>query len=143
MGAAIPGGDTSRSFLVSDFIATRNGAIDLTITGLAAGNYVFRSHHLDTITGSGLGFAQGATSTTRNTIEARIGGVLKASVQPTGLGPSGLGTTFIQNSQIPTLAFAFTHNGTSPLVVELRSTLANGTDNFLLLNGFEILESAP
>ena len=71
---AIPGGDTSLSFLVSDFIGTREGAIDLTLTGLAPGNYVFRSYHLDPFTGSGLGFAQGSTATTPNTIEARVDG---------------------------------------------------------------------
>lgn len=140
---AIPGGDTSRPFLVSDFIATRAGAIDISITGLAAGDYVFRSHHLDTLTGSGLGFAQGSSATTPNLVEARVGGVLKASVQPDALGPNGLNTTFIGNGQIPALGFAFSHDGTSPLVIELRSTLANGADRFLLLNGFEILESGP
>lgn len=140
---AIPGGDTSLSFLVADFIATREGAIDIGINGLAAGDYVFRSYHLDTFNGSGLGFAQGLTTTTPNHIEARIGGITKASVQPTALSPSGLNTTFINNGQIPTLEFSFSHNGASPLTIELRSTLSNGTDSFLLLNGFEIYESAP
>ncbi|MEX1048442.1 MAG: hypothetical protein WED15_02860 [Akkermansiaceae bacterium] len=140
---AIPGGDTSRSFLVADFITTRKGAIDLTITGLPAGNYVFRSHHLDTQTTGQLGFAQGATTTTPNTIEARIGGVTKASVQPTALGSSGLNTTFISDAQIPTLLFPFAHDGNSPLVIQLRSTVPNATDNFLLLNGFEILQANP
>lgn len=140
---AIPGGDTSRSFLVADFIATRQGAIDLEITGLAAGDYVFRSYHLDTITGSALGFAQGTTTTTPNTIEARIGGTLKASVQPTALGSAGLGTTFINDSQIPTLAFAFSHDGVGPLMIELRSTQSTGSENFLLMNGFELLQANP
>lgn len=140
---AIPGGDTSRSFLVSDFIATRGGAIDLTITGLPAGDHFFRSYHLDPFTGSGLGFAQGSSSTTPNTIEARLGGVVKASVQPTALGPAGLNTTFIADGQIPALGFAFTHDGSSPLVIQLRSTLSNGADSFLLLNGFEIHEHTP
>ena len=76
---AIPGGDTSLSFLVADFIATREGALDIGITDLPAGNYIFRSYHLDTFTGSGLGFAQGSSTTTPNTIEARIGGVLQGS----------------------------------------------------------------
>jgi acetyl esterase/lipase len=140
---AIPGGDTSLSYLVSDFIATREGAIDLEITGLAAGDYVFRSHHLDTFTGTALGFAQGATSTTPNSIEARIGGVVKDTVQPTALGSVGLNTTFINDSQIPKLEFSFSHDGLSPLIIELRSTLSNGSSNFLLLNGFEIFQSNP
>jgi hypothetical protein len=140
---ATPGGDTSRSFLVSDFIATRQGGIDIEITNLAAGNYVFRSYHLDTFTGSTLGFAQGSGTTTPNMIEARIGGVLKASVQPTALGSAGLNTTFINDSQIPTLAFAFSHDGDGPLVIELRATKSNGSDNFLLLNGFAIHPKYP
>jgi hypothetical protein len=140
---AIPGGDISRSFLVADFIATRTGVLDIGITGLPAGNYIFRSHHLDTFTSANLGFAQGATTTTPNTIEARIGGVAKDSVQATALGSSGLNNTFISDAQIPTLLFPFTHDGTTPLVIELRSTFSNGADNFLLLNGFEILQANP
>lgn len=140
---AIPGGDTSLSFLVSDFIATRQGAIDLEITGLAAGNYYFRSWHLDTITGSALGFAQGVNNTTPNTIEARIGGSLKASVQPTALGSAGLNTTFISDGQIPMLGFPFSHTGSSPLTIQLRSTQSNGSENFLLLNGFELFQTHP
>ena len=140
---AIPGGDTSRSFLVADFIATREGAMDLSITGLPAGNYVYRSFHLDTFTSANLGFAQGTTTTTPNTIEARLGGVVQDLVQATALGSSGLNTTFINDAQIPTLLFPFTHDGTTPLVVELRSTFSNGADNFLLLNGFEILQANP
>ncbi len=140
---AIPGGDTSLSYLVSDFIATRTGAIDLTITGLAAGTYAFRSYHLDTLTGSGLGFAQGATTTTPNLIEAGIGGVVKASVQPTALGPNGLNTTFINDGQIPRISFIFHHDGTGPLTIELRATRSNGGDSHLLVNGFELLQAIP
>ena len=136
---AIPGGDTSKSFLVADFIATRKGAIDISITNLPAGDYFFRSCHLDTLTGSGLGFAQGASSTSPNTIEARIGSTLMASVQPTALGPSGLNTTFINDLQIPTLRFHFTHADGSPLNIHLTSTETNGPDSYLLLNGFELL----
>ncbi|MCK4563932.1 MAG: hypothetical protein KAU94_04600 [Verrucomicrobia bacterium] len=140
---AIPGGDTSISFLVADFIATREGALEISIFNLPAGDYVFRSYHLDTVTGADLGFAQGAASTTPNTIEARIGGILKGSIQPTALGSAGLNTTFIDNSQVPTLVFSFTHDGSSPLVIALSSTETNGADSFLFLNGFELLEPAP
>lgn len=139
---AIPGGDTSMAYLVSDFIATREGAIDLEITGLPAGDYLFRSFHLDPFTGTALGFAQGATDTTPNHIEASIDGVIKGSVQPTGLGSPGLNTTFISDAQIPTLLFPFTHDGVSPLTIELRSTIPNGVSNFLLLNGFELFQNA-
>ncbi len=140
---AIPGGDTSFSYLVSDFIATRKGAIDIRITGLAAGEYQFRSWHLDTSTGSTLGFAQGATNTTPNLIEAQVGGLTRAAVQPTALGAPGLNTTFINNSQIPTLDFPITHNGGSPLTIRLRAIDSNGVDRFLLLNGFELSQPNP
>lgn len=139
----IPGGDTSLSFLVADFIATREGVLDIAIANLPAGNYVFQSWHLDPFTGSLLGFAQGATTTTPNTIEARLGGVPQASVQPTALGASGLNTTFINDGQIPTLGFSFSHDGIAPLTIELRSLHPNGGNNFLLLNGFELIQSYP
>lgn len=140
---AIPGGDTSLSFLVADFIATREGAIDIGITDLPAGEYFFRSWHLDTFTGAALGFAQGATTTTPNTIEARVGGIVQDSVQPTALGASGLGTTFIDDGDLPSLGFVFSHNGSSPLAIELRSTVPAGSTNFLLLNGFELFQVNP
>jgi hypothetical protein len=141
---AIPGGDTSLSFLVADFIATREGTLDITVTHLPAGNYVFRSCHLDTITGNALGFAQGSSTTTPNTIEARIAGVLQGSVQPTALGSAGLNTTFINDSQIPTMSFALTHDGLTPLTIKLTATETNGGSSFLLLNGFELFQtSAP
>lgn len=140
---AIPGGDTSLSFLVSDFIATRKGAIDISITNLAAGEYVFRSWHLDTFTGATHGFAQGVNNTTPNTIEARVGGALMGSVQGTSLGSAGLNTTYISDPQIPRLSFAFSHDGSSPLTISLRSLASNGTDNFLLLNGFSIHAATP
>lgn len=140
---AIPGGETSLSFLVADFIATRKGAIDLEFAGLAAGDYIFRSWHLDTLTSGNLGFAQGATTTTPNTIEARIGGDLMGSVQGTSLGISGLGNTSISDAQIPRVEFEFSHDGSSSLVLKLRSTELNGPDNFLLLNGFAIYPKIP
>ena len=140
---AIPGGDTSRSFLVSDFIATREGEIDITISGLAAGNYRFRSWHLDTVTGSTLGFAQGTTSTTRNLIEAQVGGLTRGAVEPTALGSAGLNTTFINNSQIPMLEFPISHDGTSPLTVRLRAIDSNAGERFLLLNGFDLSLENP
>ncbi|MGB6221306.1 MAG: hypothetical protein WBG04_09745 [Haloferula sp.] len=141
---AIPGGDTSRSFLVSDFIATRDGAINLEITGLPSGNYHFRSYHLDTITGTALGFAQGASNTTANIIEASVGEIVKGTVRPTALGSAGLNTTFISDNQIPTLDFTFSYDGlASPFVIELRATQTNGSESFLLLNGFELFQSNP
>ena len=140
---AIPGGDTSLSFLVSDFIATPAGEIDIRIDGLAAGDYRFRSWHLDTITGSGLGFAQGANSTTRNLIEAQVGGLTRAAVEPTVLGAAGLNTTFINNAQIPTLEFPINHDGSSPLTIRLRAIDSNAGERFLLLNGFDLSLENP
>jgi acetyl esterase/lipase len=140
---AIPGGDTSLSFLVSDFIATRKGTIQIQITGLAAGDYRFRSWHLDSFTGSPLGFAQGTTTTTPNLIEAQVGGLTRAAVEPTALGPAGLNTTFLNNSQIPTLDFPINHGGSSPLTIRLRAIDANGSERFLLLNGFELSQKNP
>ena len=140
---AIPGGDISMPFLVSDFITTRQGSIDIGVNGLAAGDYRFRSRHLDTFTGSALGFAQGTTSTTPNLIEARINGLVRASVQPNTLGSAGINTTFINDGQIPTLDFTFHHDGVSPLTIKLRALRPNATENYLLLNGFEILQKDP
>jgi len=139
---AIPGGDTSLSFLAADFVATKKGAIQLQITNLPAGDYFFRSWHIEPFNESNLGYAQGSSSTTPNTVEARVGGVLKDSVTTTALGSSGLNTTFINDSQIPSLGFALSHGGGS-LFIDLTSTLSNGSNTFLLLNGFEIYQSAP
>jgi acetyl esterase len=140
---AIPGGDTSLSFLVADFITTRKGVIDIKISGLAAGDYRFRSWHLDTLTSSALGFAQGINNTTPNLIEAQVGGLTRAAVEPTALGSAGLNTTFIHNSQIPTLDFPIDHDGSSPLTIRLRAIDWNGVDRFLLLNGFAIYPKNP
>lgn len=140
---AIPGGDTSLSYLVSDFIATRKGAIDIRMTGLTAGTYRFRSWHLDTITDSTFGFAQGVNATTPNLIEAQISGLTRGVVQPTALGSVGLNTTYISDAQIPSLDFGFTYDGSSPLTIKLRALYSNGSDSFLLLNGFQLLKANP
>ncbi len=141
---AIPGGDTSLSFLVADLIGTREGSLEITFTDLPAGNYLFKSFHLSPFNLTNLGFAQGATPTTQNTIEARIGASLLDSVQPTALGSSGLNTTFINNSHIPTIAFPVSHDGLAPLTITLTSTENNGTASFLFLNGFQLFQtSAP
>ncbi|MFT4549291.1 MAG: hypothetical protein ACI9UA_001046, partial [Pseudoalteromonas tetraodonis] len=139
----IPGGDISISFLVADFIATREGAISISLANLPAGNYLWKSYHLDTFTGSAFGFAQGTTPSTQNTIEARIGASLLGSVQPTALGSTGLDTTFIDDAQVPTLVFGFSHDGGNPVTIDLTSTDANGSDNHLLMNGFEIFQPNP
>lgn len=138
----IPGGNTSLSFLVADFVATKKGAIRLEITNQPAGDYFFRSWHIEPHTQPTLGYAQGATTITPNTIEARVDGILKDSVVTTALGSSGLNTTLIDDRQIPSLGFSISHGG-GPLVIDLTSTLSNEVNTFLLLNGFEIYQSAP
>ena len=135
---AIPGGDISTSFLVSDFIATREGGLEISMVDLPAGDYIFQSFHLDTYTGSDLGFAQGSSASTPNTIVLRIDGELKDYIQPTALGSAGLNTTFIDNDQVPTLAGAFSHDGLGPVTITLSSTETNAANNYLLLNGFEL-----
>ncbi|MEN8871620.1 MAG: hypothetical protein ABF380_12320 [Akkermansiaceae bacterium] len=138
---AIPGGNISRSFLVADFIGSRNSSIEITIEDLAAGTYLWTSYHLDPITGSTHGFASGTSGTSPNTIEARIESDLKGSVTPTSLGTAGLGTTVLADSEIPTLAFAFTHDGTGPITIELSAKETDGVNQHLFLNGFEIYSS--
>jgi hypothetical protein len=137
---AIPGGDTSVSFLVADFIGTREGVLEIGITNLPAGRYVFRSYHLDPSTGRTLEFAQGSSPTSPNTIQARVGGILMGSVQPTALGSAGLNTTFINDRQVPTIAFAVTHDGLAPLAIQLAATETYRGDRHLLLNGFELFQ---
>lgn len=134
-----PGGETTRSFAVSDFIASRDGAITLRVHGLPAGNYYFRSDHLDPFNGASLGYAEGASATTRTTIEARIGGVLKGSVQPTTLGAAGLNTTFITDANIPAIAFTFGAVAGQPVEIVLSGTdVTVAGDRFVFLNAFEI-----
>jgi len=128
----------TRSYLVADFIGTRAGSLRIRIGSLPAGSYLFRSFHLDPFTGAAFGFAQGSSPTTRNTIEARIGGTLMDSVQPTCLGAPRLNTTFINDNQIPALDFTFSHDGSPTPTIDLEATQANGADRFLLLNGFEL-----
>jgi hypothetical protein len=140
---AIPGGDTSLSFLVADFVGTSKRAIHISISNLPAGTYSFRSWHLEPSTGTSLGFAQGSTTTTPNLIEARHGGVVKDTVEPTALGSSGLNTTFINDGQIPTIEFPLVHDGSPLLTIELRSTLPGTGDSFLFLNGFELFQANP
>jgi arylsulfatase A-like enzyme len=139
---AIPGGDTSLSFMVADFIATRKGPIDITVAGLPAGRYLFQSFHLDTATVPAPGFAppgkiearvatKSATSATANA----------ASVRPTSLGPSGLGTTFIDDSQIPTISLPFESDGASPATIRLSPAGPDNAGRALVLNGIRIFRN--
>ncbi|NWK57597.1 hypothetical protein HW115_18405 [Verrucomicrobiaceae bacterium N1E253] len=140
---AIPGGDVSCSFLVSDFIATRKGSIRVTMANLPAGDYFFRSYHLDSYTGAGFAFAQGSSTETPNTISVSKGGATLHSVQPTTLGSDGLNTTFISNAQVPRIGCSFSHDGSGPLVLDFDASLSNGSDQFLFLNGFELYLIKP
>jgi hypothetical protein len=139
----IPGGPTSLSFLVADFLGARDGTINIAISNLSAGAYLFRSYHLDTFAGANLGFAQGDSPTNRNTLRAHMAGALQGIIQPIAIGPAGVGTNFISNADIPTLAFAFNSDGTSPVNINLSTIYANGADRFIFLNGFEIFSTMP
>lgn len=139
----IPGGPTSLSFLVADFIGGRDGTIQIGISNLPAGIYLFRSYHLDTFNSSNLGFAQGSSSATRNTLRAHVGGTLEAITQPTALGSAGLGTNFISDTDIPTLAFPFSSDGSNTVAINLSTLYTNGVDRFILLNGFEVFTCYP
>ena len=138
---AIPGGDTSLAFLVCDFVGTRQGTLDLTFANLPAGTYVLRSYHLDPFTSDNLGFAQGSSPTTPNTIQTSIGGTVLGSVQPTALGSAGWNTTFIDDGMIPVIGTGFSHDGTGDLTVRFTAIESNGDDAFLLLNGFQLFRS--
>jgi hypothetical protein len=139
----IPGGQTSLPFLVADFIGSRDGTINLSISNLSAGTYFFRSYHLDTFNGVNFGFAQGSSSISQNTLRAHVGGELKAIVQPTALSAPGLNTSFISDPDIPILSFPFAANGSDPVTIQLSTIYTNGVDRFIFLNGFEIFSTAP
>jgi hypothetical protein len=136
----IPGGPTSLSFLVADFLGARDGTINIAISNLAAGAYLFRSYHLDTFNSATLGFAQGTSPTNQNTLRAHIAAALQAVIQPTVIG---LGTNFISNADIPTIAFAFDADGANPVTIHLTTLYANGADRFIFVNGFEIFSTRP
>lgn len=139
----IPGGPTSLSSLVADFIGTRDGTINIGISNLVAGTYLFRSYHLDTFVSGNLGYAQGSNSVTPNTLRANLNGALEAIVQPTALGSSGINTNFISDADIPTLSFPFNADGSNVVTVNLSTMYTNGADRFILLNGFEVLSTSP
>ncbi len=138
----IPGGDISRSFLVSDFIGSQTASVLVTIEGLETGTYTWASYHLDSIVGNSLGFASGTSNTSANRIEASIDGESQATIVPTSLGLPGLNTTSIADSDIPTLAFTFSHDSTQPTTIELSGTLSNGSNRHVFFNGFEIYQNA-
>lgn len=138
---AIPGGDLASSFLVADFIGSRSASIRISLEGLAEGRYLWTSYHLDPTTGADLGYASGSSTTTPNTIEARLSNELKGTTTPTSLGTAGLNTTFISDNDIPSLSFVFDHDGNSPVEITLSATDTIGVDRHLFLNGFEIRTS--
>jgi hypothetical protein len=139
----IPGGPTSLSFLVADFLGARDGTINIAISNLAGGAYLFRSYHLDTVDAANLGFAQGSSPTNQNTLRAHVAGSLAGLVQPTAMGMAGLATNFISNADIPVLSFPFTAHGTNAVSVHLSTVYTNGADRFIFLNGFEVFATTP
>lgn len=135
----LPGGSTTLPALVADHVNAVDGGITVTIEGLPAGTYQFTSYHLDTFRGSGLGFAQGSSATTPQTLTATLGGEVRASVQATALSSAGLNTTAIADSQIPILQFSFESDGSEPVSIHLEGQLSNAdNETNILLNGFEI-----
>jgi hypothetical protein len=139
----VPGGPTSLSALVADFIGARDGTINVGISNLTAGTYWFRSWHLDTFNTSNLGYSQGSSTTTQNTLRAHIGGNLAAITQPNALSTSGLATNFISDADIPTLSFPFTADGSNVVAINLSTIYTNGVDRFIFLNGFEVRSTTP
>jgi hypothetical protein len=129
--------------LVSDFIGSRDGIIRIQISNLPAGTYLFRSYHLEPISSSGLGYAQGISSVVPNTIQARLGSAIEAIVQPTSMSSAGLNTTFIGDADIPTITFPFSADGSSPVTIELTSLYGSGATKYILLNGFEVFSTIP
>ncbi len=140
---AIPGGPTSLSSLVADFIGARDGTINLALSNLTSGTYLFRSWHLDTFTSGNLGYAQGINATTPNVLRAQITNSLVGIIQPTALGSSGLGTNWISDTDIPTLSFPFTADGSNTVMINLSTIYTNGVDRFILMNGFEVDATTP
>lgn len=136
----MPGGTTGQAALVADLLGIRTGVLTLEFSGLPTGNYIFRSRHLESFNQANLGFAQGHGSTSPNTYQAAMGGIVRAQIQPTALGASGLGTTLVGDADIPTLEVPFASDGLTPVVIELTALESNGGNTFLFLNGFEIFE---
>ncbi|MEO5802340.1 MAG: hypothetical protein ABIR24_02335 [Verrucomicrobiota bacterium] len=139
----IPGGPTGLSFLVADFVGGRDGIINIGISNLASGTYLFRSYHLEPFNSSNFDFARGSSSITPNTLRANVAGLLEGIVQPTALGSVGLATNFISNTDIPTLAFPINADGSNVVTINLSTIYTNGVDRFIFLNGFEIFSTTP
>ncbi|MFC4995683.1 hypothetical protein [Rubritalea tangerina] len=117
---AIPGGQLSCSYLVTDFVGTTaESGLQIEFFGLPAGVYYFRSYHIDSYTGSGFGYAQAMSPELRNTVLARHGAKVLANTQPTCMGVLGLNTTSLNDRQIPMLRFALQHDGDGPLSLQL------------------------
>jgi len=140
---SIAGGPTGLSALVADLIGSRDGTIQIGISNLAAGTYLFRSYHLEPFNTSNLGFAQGSSPTTPNTLRAFVSGSLQALTQPTALSSSGLATNFISDTDIPKLAFPFSADGSNAVTIQLSTVYTNGADSFIFMNGFEVFATAP
>ena len=140
---AIPGGDTSMSYLVSDFIATRSGAIDLTITGLAAGNYLFRSYHLDTFTGSGPRLRAGNHHhhAQHDPGQDRRRGAGKRPAH--GPGDRRSQHHLHQRQPDPDAFLRLHPRRRRPAHHRTARHESNGSDSFLLLNGFELFQANP
>ncbi|MEM9081047.1 MAG: hypothetical protein AAGC74_10185 [Verrucomicrobiota bacterium] len=138
----IPGGPTSYSFLVSDFIATRDGSITIFISGLTSGTYRFQSFHLDSSTAESFSFAQGNTPNVPATLQALIQNEVVATSTANSLGSRGLASTVLTNQELPSLKFERAIFEAQPLHITLQTTTTAPT-GFVLLNGFKIERLLP
>ncbi len=138
----MPGGSTNLSGLVADFVASRDAPLVLELSGLAAGEYVFRSTHLEPFTGSNLGFAQGASLTEAQWMYVSWNGTVQSAVACTALSNEGLGRTDLTDADIPRMAFVFTAQEHQPVEITFGGYYSSGGLTHILLNGFEIVEVA-
>ena len=141
--SVMPGGPTSLSGVVADFIATTDGPITVTMKGLPAGDYLFRSWHLEPHTGPGLGFASGSSSTDPQWLAIEWNGKTQSTVATTCLGEEGLDRTAISDMDIPKLEFAFSVDSGKPVEIAWSGCSSSATTNNVFVNGFEIREKAP
>jgi len=141
--SVMPGGPTSLSGVVADFIATTDGPITVTMKGLPAGDYLFRSWHLEPHTGPGLGFASGSSSTDPQWLAIEWNGTTQSTILTTALGEAGLDRTAISNDDIPSLECVLLVEAGKPVKVTWKGFLLSENISYVLINGFEICETNP
>lgn len=121
--------------LVEDLVVARDSAnsavtgnMQLTLTGLAAGDYIFRSYHNENTNVSGFGELQ-------QTITALIGGDVQDSTTAFDFGH--LAT--ISESDLRFVEFQITSDGSSAIVIDY-TAVAGGSPAYMFMNGFTVSE---